>query len=49
MDQQRLAQIEDILSNDPDAVEKLKSGEMSMTEFAIRVYRDDPNNPAAIA
>ena len=49
MDQQRLTQIEDILSNDPDAVEKLKSGELSMTEFAIRVYRDDPNNPAAIA
>tara|TARA_R100000654_G_scaffold34034_3_gene59453 strand:+ start:6543 stop:6923 length:381 start_codon:yes stop_codon:yes gene_type:complete len=48
MDQQRLAQIEEILSNDPDSVEKLKSGEMSMTEFAIRVYRDDPNNPASM-
>lgn len=49
MDQQRLFQIEDILSKDPDALEQLKSGEMSMTEFAIRVYRDDPNNPAMMA
>ena len=49
MDQQKLFQIEDILSKDPDALEQLKSGEMSMTEFAIRVYRDDPNNPAMMA
>ena len=49
VDQQRLAQIESLLSQDPDLLGKLNSGEMSMTEFAIRVYRDSPDNPAAIA
>jgi len=43
-DQQRLQQIQSILANDPEAAEKLKSGELSMTEFAIRVHRDDPKN-----
>ena len=48
MDQERIQKIESMLQEDPELAGKINSGELSMTEFAIKLYRDSPDNLATI-
>ncbi len=44
-DQQKLQQIRSVLENDPAVAEGIASGDLSMTEFAIQLYRDQGAPP----
>jgi len=48
-DQQRMAEIQSVLSSDPTMSEGLMSGDVSMTEFALQLFRNEPQaqNPTA--
>lgn len=48
-DQQRMAEIQSVLASDPTMSEGLMSGDVSMTEFALQLYRNEPQaqNPTA--
>ena len=48
-DQQKLQQIRSVLDSDPAMAQALASGDTSMTEFAIQLYRNEPQaqNPTA--
>ena len=45
-DQQKLQQIRSVLENDPTIAEGIASGDISMTEFAIQLYRGQEAPPA---
>jgi len=45
-DQQRMSEIQSVLEGDPAMAEGLMSGDVSMTEFALRLYRNEPEAPA---
>ena len=45
-DQQKLQQIRSVLDSDPAMVQALASGDASMTEFAIQLYRGQEAPPA---
>ena len=48
-DQQRMAEIQSVLASDPTMSEGLMSGDVSMTEFALQLFRNEPQaqNPTA--
>lgn len=48
-DQQRMSEIQSVLESDPTMAEGLMSGDVSMTEFALRLYRNEPEAPAPAA
>ena len=45
-DQQKLQQIRSVLESDPAVAEGIASGDISMTEFAIQLYRGQEAPPA---
>ena len=48
-DQEKAQQIEAALAADPTMAEGLKSGDISMTEFAIQLYREMGTSPEAVS
>jgi len=47
-DQQRMSEIQSVLESDPAMAEGIMSGEVSMTEFALRLYRNEPEGAAPV-